>query len=535
VRNQQASRPDAMPPGDRWDLKALRRLGRKYAVPAIVAMLGLLSYRSLLGWDPAAAITLRVEGATGWFFSPTGGSPQVVFAAAALLLYNRPHRLRDLRGTSGGPVLTAWLLLAPATALCVWGYYIDAPELLVPSLVLMILGGGSLLSGRPALRCLRFPALFLLFAIPLPAVLLNQIMFPMQVATTHFAAWLLAGLGVPHTVYGDQILTTGGIFQIDETCTGFRAVQAMIIAAAWAAGFFSRSGARAALLVAAAPVVGFLVNGVRVVSLVLIPNPDYAPVHFLQGILTFGTGLVVLVGLDGVLRRSLPAPLRESRPRAPDTASGGHPVPWRRLIALGALLALTAGLTLAVSPWVPPAKTAGIEANFPTAFGEWRSHEIEAGEPVFGSVGFSEWIHRRFHRKNEQVNLFIGVDARLTTAMSLLSPKTAFPGSGWQVVERRSIPLEPDGRSAALLLLQSARGFTMVLHWHEGVDGLPTEAFRSMLSLDRGPFRRPGPATVIRMNTPVGARPEGRARAEARLRSLFPFVRSAVHAALSRS
>ena len=306
-------------------------------------------------------------------------------------------------------------------------------------------------------------------------------------------------------------------------------MQALIIAAAFAVGFFSRSGARAALLVAAAPVVGFLVNGVRVVSLVLIPNSDFAPLHFLQGILTFGTGVMVLAGLDGVLRRSLPAPPRESRPRAPDTASGGHPVPWRRLIAFGALLALTAGLTLAVSPWVPPAKTAGIEANFPTAFGEWRSHEIDAGEPIFGSVGFSEWIHRRFHRKNEKVDLFIGVDARLTTAMSLLSPKTAFPGSGWQVVERRSIALEPDGRSAALLLIRSARGFRMVLHWHEGVDGLPTEAFRSMLSLDQGPFRRPGSATVIRMTTPVGARPEGRARAEARLRSLFPFVRSGVH------
>ncbi len=242
---------------------------------------------------------------------------------------------------------------------------------------------------------------------------------------------------------------------------------------------------------------------------------------------------MMLAGLDRVLQRSVPAPPRKSRPRADDSASGGHPVPRRRLIAFGALLALTAGLTLAVSPWVPPAKTAGIEANFPTAFGEWRSHEIEAGEPIFGSLGFSEWIHRRFHRKNEKVDLFIGVDARLTTAMSLLSPKTAFPGSGWQVVERRSIALEPDGRSAALLLIRSARGFRMVLHWHEGVDGLPTEAFRSMLSLDQGPFRRPGSATVIRMTTPAGARPEGRARAEARLRSLFPFVRSGVHRARS--
>lgn len=523
-----------MTPGDRRALETLRRLGRKYAVPVILALLGLLSYRGLLGWDPSAAIALRVEGATGWFFSPTGGAPQIVFAAAALLLYSRSHRLRELRGTPG-PVLTAGLLLAPATALCLWAYYVGAPELLVPSLVLMILGGASLLSGGPGVRCVRFPALFLLFAIPLPAVLLNQIMFPMQLATARSAAWVLEALGMRCLVYGDQILVAGGIFQVDETCTGFRAMQALTIAAVWAAGFFSRSGARAALLVAAAPVVGFLVNGVRVVSLVLVPNSNFAPLHFLQGILTFGAGLMVLAGLDGVLRRRLPARARESRPRAPDTASGGHPVPWRRLIAFGALLALTAGLTLAVSPWVPLAKTTGIKANFPTTFGEWRSHEIQAPEPIFGSVGFSEWVHRQFRRKNEQVNLFVGVDARLTTAMSLLSPKTAFPGSGWQVVESRSIALEPDGHSAALLQIQSARGFRMVLHWHEGIDGLPTETFRSMLSLDRGPFRRSGPATVIRMTTPVGPGPEGRSSAEARLRSLLPFVRSSVHRALNRS
>ena len=58
-------------------------------------------------------------------------------------------RLPRLRATlrSSGPVLAATALLVTGLSLCVWSYYVRAPDLLFPALSLTLLGSAGLLGG----------------------------------------------------------------------------------------------------------------------------------------------------------------------------------------------------------------------------------------------------------------------------------------------------------------------------------------------------------------------------------------------------
>src|SRR5260221_13266202 len=61
-----------------------------------------------------------------------------------------------------------------------------------------VLGGvAALLLGWRYLRAAAFPWLFLLLMIPLPALLFNQITFPLQIFASQIAANILPMLGVP--------------------------------------------------------------------------------------------------------------------------------------------------------------------------------------------------------------------------------------------------------------------------------------------------------------------------------------------------
>ena len=59
-------------------------------------------------------------------------------------------------------------------------------------------------AGASAIRVLALPAVFLLFAVPLPAPLLNYLVFPLQIATADITGWFLNGIGFPVYVLGDR-------------------------------------------------------------------------------------------------------------------------------------------------------------------------------------------------------------------------------------------------------------------------------------------------------------------------------------------
>jgi len=484
----------------------VRRLagGRHLAVVAVLGGLALFAYRGLLSYDPAGETRRDLEGADGLFFSPTDSNPTLIFALTALLLYQRRHRI--LEASARAP--SAWLalpLVLSASALCVWAHYVGVPELLVPSLSLMLLGAGAWWGGRTGLRALLVPALFLLLAYRPPGILISHIIYPLQILTVEVTHGVLDLLAMESHRIGDMILTREKAFHVIESCAGLRSIETLLMASVIYVEIMGCPRRRAGILVAASPLVGMLVNQIRVLTLVFNPYSGFASIHTLQGIVMIVAGVLMIASLDWLLARLLPP---ESRPRPPPAAdpSSSHTsvtlVP--RLVGLGLLLGCLGVATWAIPVWQPARLVAPRLARFPVSLPGWALEGLPLDKEFLGSVGFSEWVHRRYTKEGREVTLFLASNNRLEPRMSLISPKTTLPGAGWELREREPLELPPEGLAAEVLVLQSRAGQSLAYYWYEGVETFSREALRSVLVLDRGPLRRQERALVVRLSTPLG-------------------------------
>ena len=473
-----------------------------FGLAAVVVLFGLAS-RELLRFAPhtslAVSMTADVEE---FFFEPTDSSPLVVMFFCGWLLWRRRARLAALWGLSGHPALTA-AFFAAAAGIFAWSVHSGAPELQAVALVPALLGAGHLLGGPAALRVVALPAATLLFALPIPGPLLNQIIWTLQLWTAQFTGAAIDLVGIAVFVSGDQIVTSDNLFQIIETCSGIRAIETLGMLSILMVDLFDRRGWHAAALIAASLPVAFLINGLRCVGLVFNPHADVASIHSLQGIAMLLGGVLLLYFIDGRLERILsPAPRVSALERRARAGQCGPRGPLGRRVGL---LVGIAGCFVALS-WLPADGTprpgaARASRLVPDEIGGWMGEKAETDWLFLGRAGFNDPIERVYTRGDESVRLFLGQarpDGRLR---SFFTPKIGYPGAGWRVESEERIELA--GRRATLRVLRKGAKRVLSAHWFEASPGLWGETGRALVALDRvGPPRRPLPA-AIRLTTPV--------------------------------
>jgi exosortase/archaeosortase family protein len=391
----------------------------------------------------------------------------------------------------------------------------------------MALGAAHLLAGTRALRAVLLPAVFLVFSVPLPAPLLNRVVWSLQIWTAEYAGALLTLLGIPALVSGDQILLADSAFGVIETCSGLRSVQTLLMLALLMADLFRRRRLHAVLLLVAAPPIAFAINGVRAAALVLNPHSDIATVHDVQGVAMLLAGVLLLYFWDGALvrlrigrGRSVARPAVAAGPAAPPAAA--------RLAGLASLLACAAALSLWLPAWpMAPLETRSPTDEIPMRLESWRSVEhIETDWMFLGRTAYGASVHRRYTRGVEQVEAFVGTWRHDQRFQSAFSPKNAFPGSGW-IVERE-LTLRLDARTTNARVLRSGTRRLLTAVWYAGAGGLGGESLRALLALDTSPLRRPHTPVIVRISTPFSGDPLELDAAQIRLidfaRALEPGV-----------
>ena len=505
-----------------------RRSSHEHSRPFAASLIALgllagLAYRSLLLWDPSEP---GLPDPEWFFFSVSDTAPQVVFAIAALLLYRRRRRILGAVASAGSP-LAALPLLGTGLALYLWAHYVDATDLLLVSFLGFCLGSAALLSGTRLAGEMAFPILFLAFAIPIPGVLTNHIVFPLQLWNAELSAQLLNAVGVPVVQEGDLIYSANRSVEIIETCSGIRSILMLTMLAVALVCYFPARRLHLALLVASAVAIACCVNIARILALVLYPGSEEPATHALQGAALFLGGSVAVCVVDAVLRSreesgSTPSGVGDPRAAMGQSERAGG---IARVMALALLLGAMLGASIWMPRWTPPDSPRSARIDLPREIGDWKVGE---GLPLdwryLGSVRLQKRFHRRYQRGDETVSVFIGYDDRLERSRSLLSPKHALPGAGWHVEERAPIELLP-GLHAPSVSARSGRTRILSCHWYEGAGALPLEVLRAWLATDQSPLRRPGGAWVVRLSTDVAPTREAREAAEARLGSFAELLR----------
>jgi exosortase len=185
----------------------------------------------------------------------------------------------------------------------------DYASLIMLSVVIFINGAFILFYGLQAFRAALFPLLFLIFVIPIPAVLMDHIIYFLQVGSTEFTNLLFMISGVPFVRDGFAFNLPNVSIEVAKQCSGIRSGLALFITALLAGHLFLKSNWRKFILVLCSIPIAMFKNGIRIVTLSLLgnyvdPRILSSSLHKDGGIPFFILGLLVLAPILFFLRKT---------------------------------------------------------------------------------------------------------------------------------------------------------------------------------------------------------------------------------------
>jgi exosortase len=176
------------------------------------------------------------------------------------------------------------------------------------SMLVVIAGAIVFTLGWAQLRILAFPLAFLLLMIPIPAIVFNQIAFPLQLLASRVGEAALTLAGVPVLREGNVITLANTSLEVAEACSGIRSLVSLLTLAV-VYGYFTdrRVWLRAVLALAAIPI-AIAANGVRVAGTGLAahvfgPSAAAGFFHTFSGWLVFVLALILLVVVHRLIDR----------------------------------------------------------------------------------------------------------------------------------------------------------------------------------------------------------------------------------------
>ena len=141
-----------------------------------------------------------------------------------------------------------------------------AAELFVTRVSLLITLAGIVifLYGWTHIRILAFPLLFLLLMIPLPAIIFNQIAFPLQLLASRVGQFAISSAHIPVLREGNVLILANTSLEVAEACSGIRSLVSLITLGI-VYGYFADSRLWVRLVVVASTIpVAIISNGARV-------------------------------------------------------------------------------------------------------------------------------------------------------------------------------------------------------------------------------------------------------------------------------
>jgi len=168
-------------------------------------------------------------------------------------------------------LLLGWTSLAVGLTLYAIGRSQDFFQLEIGSQLLVFPGAILILLGFRGLRNLWFPIVFLVFLIPVPGSVLNEILVPLKQTVSSVVAQGLYPLGVPITRDGVVLYVGNYQLLIADACSGLNSMIALsAIGVLYVYMSERRNWISAVILLAAVIPIAFAANLVRVAGLVLV-------------------------------------------------------------------------------------------------------------------------------------------------------------------------------------------------------------------------------------------------------------------------
>ena len=176
------------------------------------------------------------------------------------------------------------------------------------SMIIVILGLTLFFYGFRVCKKVSIPILYLIFMVPLPAIVWNKIAFPLQLFASAITENVIHLLGIPVLRQGNILQLAETTLEVVDACSGIRSLVTMLALSAVFAFLSDLSRPRKLVLFVAAAPIAIVVNIVRLGGTAVLANRYGERVaqgflHEASGIVVFIAGLAMLYGTMAVLFR----------------------------------------------------------------------------------------------------------------------------------------------------------------------------------------------------------------------------------------
>ena len=356
-------------------------------------------------------------------------------------------------------------------------------DIFLPRVSLLILLAGLIIlfQGWTFFRAVLFPWAFLILMIPIPALLINRVTFPLQLVAAKWAAALLELIRVPVFLEGNLLTLARKQLDVAEACSGIRSLLSLVtLAIIYGYLLESRKWVRVVLVCAAVPI-AVAANSFRVFGTGLLVQHGYENeaegfYHTVSGLVIFAVALVMLFALHRVISliwKIGPVASRsvvhvEERPTEEMRTEMGA---FRFGIVSATMLATAIGLQAHSSTEIiPPHQPL---SSLPSQIDGWKGTDNVLDQQTLDILGPGEFLVRTYEDASELqpwINLYIAYFPSQKAGDTIHSPDHCLPGAGWIPTSREVIRLaRPDGSSIPVnrYVVSKLLERQLVLYWFQ--------------------------------------------------------------------
>jgi exosortase len=186
------------------------------------------------------------------------------FLVPLLAAYFVWERRGALLSTAQRPTIAGVAVVAVSLLVFLAGTFAAELFLTRVSLIGVLAGLVLFLWGPRHLRALTFPLAFLLLMVPLPAIVFNQIAFPLQLVASRAGELVIATAGVPVLREGNLLQLPTRTLEVAEACSGIRSLVSLLMLAILLGYFTERATSRRVVIALAAVPLAIVANAIRV-------------------------------------------------------------------------------------------------------------------------------------------------------------------------------------------------------------------------------------------------------------------------------
>jgi exosortase D (VPLPA-CTERM-specific) len=334
------------------------------------------------------------------------------------------------------------------------------------SFIVTLLGLVLSVVGWRGIREIWVPLAFLIFMIPLPPFLYQELSAQLQLISSELGVAVIRMFGISVYLEGNIIDLGTYKLQVVEACSGLRYLFPLISLAFIAAYFFKAAfWKRCVIFLSSVPITIFM-NSFRIGAIGVLV--EYWGIAAAEGFLHDFEGWVIFMSCTAILVIEMwllarfgegQRPLRElfgldfPEPTPKDASVRYRSLPHPFVSATVALIA-TAVFVSFLDQREEIAPDRETFAGFPMTIEPWQGKRGKLEDAIIDTLKFEDYILADYaNSANDVVNLYVAYYASQRKGESAHSPRTCIPGGGWRITELNQVPVEGVDRDGKPLMV----------------------------------------------------------------------------------